>query len=142
MPIEEIINNSSEDNNKEVLKDSDNNDYVNDLRPKILKEYVGQIKVVDSLRTAIKASEARNEAMEHVLFHGPPGLGKTTLAHVISKEKKSNLVVTSGQALKSQRILLVYYQIYLKVMFCLLMRYTEFPRVLKNTFILQWKTLK
>ena len=100
MPIEEIINNSSEDNNKEVLKDSDNNDYVNDLRPKILKEYVGQIKVVDSLRTAIKASEARNEAMEHVLFHGPPGLGKTTLAHVISKEKKSNLVVTSGPSLE------------------------------------------
>ena len=100
MPIEEIINNSSEENNKKVLKDSDNNDYVNDLRPKILKEYVGQIKVVDSLRTAIKASEARNEAMEHVLFHGPPGLGKTTLAHVISKEKKSNLVVTSGPSLE------------------------------------------
>ena len=100
MPIEEIINNSSEDNNKKVLKDSDNNDNVNDLRPKILKEYVGQIKVVDSLRTAIKASEARNEAMEHVLFHGPPGLGKTTLAHVISKEKKSNLVVTSGPSLE------------------------------------------
>ena len=74
--------------------------YVNDLRPKILKEYVGQIKVVDSLKTAIKASEARNEAMEHVLFHGPPGLGKTTLAHVISKEKKSNLVVTSGPSLE------------------------------------------
>ena len=100
MPIEEIINNSSEENNKKVLKDSDNNDNVNDLRPKILKEYVGQIKVVDSLRTAIKASEARNEAMEHVLFHGPPGLGKTTLAHVISKEKKSNLVVTSGPSLE------------------------------------------
>ena len=82
------------------MKDSDNNDYVNDLRPKILKEYVGQIKVVDSLKTAIKASEARNEAMEHVLFHGPPGLGKTTLAHVISKEKKSNLVVTSGPSLE------------------------------------------
>ena len=68
MPIEEVINNNSEDNsNKKVLKDSDNNEYINDLRPKILKEYVGQTKVVDSLRTAIKASGARNEAMEHVL---------------------------------------------------------------------------
>ncbi len=100
MPIEEVINNNSEDNNNKVLKDSDNKDYVNDLRPKILKEYVGQTKVVDSLRTAIKASGARNEAMEHVLFHGPPGLGKTTLAHVIAKEKKSNLVVTSGPSLE------------------------------------------
>lgn len=101
MPIEEVINNNSEDNsNKKVLKDSGNNEYVNDLRPKILKEYVGQTKVVDSLRTAIKASGARNEAMEHVLFHGPPGLGKTTLAHVIAKEKKSNLVVTSGPSLE------------------------------------------
>ena len=101
MPIEEVINNNPEDNsNKKVLKDSDINEYVNDLRPKILKEYVGQAKVVDSLRTAIKASGARNEAMEHVLFHGPPGLGKTTLAHVIAKEKKSNLVVTSGPSLE------------------------------------------
>ena len=100
MPIEEVINNSSEDSNKEVSNDSVSNDYVNDLRPKILKEYVGQIKVVNSLRTAIKASEARSEAMEHVLFHGPPGLGKTTLAHVIAKEKKSNLVVTSGPSLE------------------------------------------
>ena len=101
MPIEEVINNNSEDNsNKKVLKDSDSNEYINDLRPKILKEYVGQTKVVDSLRTAIKASGARNEAMEHVLFHGPPGLGKTTLAHVIAKEKKSNLVVTSGPSLE------------------------------------------
>tara|TARA_B100000941_G_scaffold272511_1_gene232084 strand:- start:17264 stop:18322 length:1059 start_codon:yes stop_codon:yes gene_type:complete len=100
MPIEEVINNSSEDSNKEVSNDSVSSDYVNDLRPKILKEYVGQIKVVNSLRTAIKASEARSEAMEHVLFHGPPGLGKTTLAHVIAKEKKSNLVVTSGPSLE------------------------------------------
>ena len=101
MPIEEVINNNHEDNsNKKVLNDSDNNEYINDLRPKILKEYVGQTKVVDSLRTAIKASGARNEAMEHVLFHGPPGLGKTTLAHVIAKEKKSNLVVTSGPSLE------------------------------------------
>ena len=101
MPIEEVINNNSEDNsNKKVLKDSDNNEYINDLRPKILKEYVGQTKVVDSLRTAIKASGARNEAMEHVLFHGPPGLCKTTLAHLIAKEKKSNLVVTSGPSLE------------------------------------------
>ena len=99
MPIEEIINSNSNENNK-VVESAEKNDYINDLRPKILKEYVGQDDVVNSLKTAIKASEARKEPMEHVLFHGPPGLGKTTLAHVIAKEKKSNLVVTSGPSLE------------------------------------------
>ena len=100
MPIEEIINNNSNENNNKVIENTEKKDYINDLRPKILKEYVGQDDVVNSLKTAIKASEARDEPMEHVLFHGPPGLGKTTLAHVISKEKKSNLVVTSGPSLE------------------------------------------
>ena len=100
MPIEEIINNNSNQNNNKVIENTEKKDYINDLRPKILKEYVGQDDVVNSLKTAIKASEARDEPMEHVLFHGPPGLGKTTLAHVISKEKKSNLVVTSGPSLE------------------------------------------
>ena len=102
MAIEKIIDNNSEDNNKEkkeVIKD-DVEDISSDLRPKILNEYVGQINIVTSLKTAIQASEARNEAMDHVLFHGPPGLGKTTLAHVIAKEKNSNLVVTSGPSLE------------------------------------------
>ena len=100
MPIEEIINNNSNENSNKVIENTEKKDYINDLRPKILKEYVGQDDVVNSLKTAIKASEARDEPMEHVLFHGPPGLGKTTLAHVISKEKKSNLVVTSGPSLE------------------------------------------
>ena len=100
MPIEEIINNNSNQNNNKVIENTEKKDCINDLRPKILKEYVGQDDVVNSLKTAIKASEARDEPMEHVLFHGPPGLGKTTLAHVISKEKKSNLVVTSGPSLE------------------------------------------
>ena len=100
MPIEEIINNNSNQNNNKVIENTEKKDYINDLRPKILKEYVGQDDVVNSLKTAIKASEARDEPMEHVLFHGPPGLGKTTLAHVIAKEKQSNLVVTSGPSLE------------------------------------------
>jgi len=102
MAIEKIIDNNSEDNNKEnkeIIKD-DSEDTPSDLRPKILNEYVGQINIVTSLKTAIQASEARSEAMDHVLFHGPPGLGKTTLAHVIAKEKNSNLVVTSGPSLE------------------------------------------
>ena len=99
MAIEKIIDNNPEDNNKESTK-NDVEETSSDLRPKILKEYVGQINIVTSLKTAIQASEVRSEAMDHVLFHGPPGLGKTTLAHVIAKEKKSNLVVTSGPSLE------------------------------------------
>ena len=69
------------------------------LRPRNLDEYVGQIDLVERLRIAIEASRQRNEPMEHVLLHGPPGLGKTTLAHIIAAEMGSNVHITSGPAL-------------------------------------------
>ncbi|MFL2673827.1 MAG: hypothetical protein ACJ0G3_04000 [Dehalococcoidia bacterium] len=73
MAIEKIIDNN-EDNHDEIKKIEKNDveDVSSDLRPKILNEYVGQINIVTSLKTAIQASEGRNEAMDHVLFHGPP----------------------------------------------------------------------
>jgi Holliday junction DNA helicase RuvB len=61
---------------------------------------VGQPKVVDSLKIAIEAALMREEPLEHVLFHGPPGLGKTTLAHIIAVEMQGRLTVTSGPALE------------------------------------------
>jgi len=70
------------------------------LRPENLDEYVGQPEVVDSLKIAIQAALMREEPLEHVLFHGPPGLGKTTLAHIIAKEMGGRLTVTSGPALE------------------------------------------
>jgi Holliday junction DNA helicase RuvB len=70
------------------------------LRPVRLDEYVGQPKVVDSLKIAIEAALMREEPLEHVLFHGPPGLGKTTLAHIIAVEMQGRLTVTSGPALE------------------------------------------
>ncbi len=70
------------------------------LRPENLKEYVGQRQVVDTLKIAIEAALMREEPLEHVLFHGPPGLGKTTLAHIIAKEMGGRLTVTSGPALE------------------------------------------
>ncbi len=54
------------------------------LRPRRLSEYVGQNEVVETLKIAIEASQQRKEPVDHVLFHGPPGLGKTTLAHIIA----------------------------------------------------------
>jgi len=70
------------------------------LRPGRLSEYIGQRAVVEKLSIAIEAALGRKEPLEHVLFHGPPGLGKTTLAHIISAEMGSRLVCCSGPALQ------------------------------------------
>ncbi len=70
------------------------------LRPKTLKEYVGQEKVKQNLEITIAAAKKRGEPIEHVLLYGAPGLGKTTLAHVIANEIGANIRVTSGPAIE------------------------------------------
>ncbi|OPX43086.1 holliday junction ATP-dependent DNA helicase RuvB [Ruminiclostridium hungatei] len=70
------------------------------LRPKRLEEYVGQSKVKNNLNIFIEAARKRNEALDHVLLYGPPGLGKTTLASIISAEMGVNLRITSGPAIE------------------------------------------
>lgn len=69
------------------------------LRPKTIDEYIGQRSIIDKLSISIEASTKRGEPHEHLVLYGPPGLGKTTLAHIISKEMDSRLVTSTGPAM-------------------------------------------
>ncbi len=69
------------------------------LRPRYLCDYIGQSETVETLKIAIQAAKQRDEALDHLLLHGPPGLGKTTMAHIIANEMQSALTITAGPAL-------------------------------------------
>lgn len=77
---------------------------ITNLRPRSLEEYghAGQRKVVENLGIALEAARKRNEPLDHTLLHGPPGLGKTTLAHIIASEMETTVIGTSGPALERQ----------------------------------------
>lgn len=92
MNEERIISPELEGNNEETLETS--------LRPKTLNDYIGQSKVKENMKIYIEAAKKRGEPLDHVLLYGPPGLGKTTLANIISNEMNSNIKITSGPAIE------------------------------------------
>ena len=85
--------------NPELINEEENR-LENSLRPKTLDEYIGQDKVKENMKIYIEAAKKRGEPLDHCLFYGPPGLGKTTLSNIISNEMNSNIKITSGPAIE------------------------------------------
>ncbi|MDG2174273.1 MAG: Holliday junction branch migration DNA helicase RuvB [Flavobacteriaceae bacterium] len=78
---------------------SEEKEFENNLRPNSFEDFSGQDQVIDNLKIFVQASNQRGDALDHTLFHGPPGLGKTTLAHILARELEAGIRVTSGPIL-------------------------------------------
>ena len=92
MNNERIINPELVDSGEELIENS--------LRPQTLSEYIGQTKVKENMKIYIEAAKKRGEPLDHCLFYGPPGLGKTTISNIIANEMNSKIKITSGPALE------------------------------------------
>jgi Holliday junction DNA helicase RuvB len=95
-----MIHDESEEYTAIERQEKETEEEILNLRPRMLSEYIGQEKVVETLRIAIEAALQRGESLEHILLNGPPGLGKTTLAHIIANEMRTKIITSSGPALE------------------------------------------
>src|SRR6188768_1898005 len=87
------------DNSKNFLTPAEK-EFENSIRPREIAEFSGQQQIIENLRIFIKAAKIRGEALDHVLFHGPPGLGKTTLSRIVANELGVNIKETSGPVIE------------------------------------------
>src|SRR5687767_15426341 len=86
-------------NGKEILSNPDK-EFENNIRPQEIQDFAGQGQIIENLKIFIKAAKMRGEALDHILFHGPPGLGKTTLSRIVANELGVNIKETSGPVIE------------------------------------------
>jgi holliday junction DNA helicase RuvB len=93
------MSNPNLNSNKDFLLPADK-EFENNIRPALIGEFSGQSQIIENLRIFVKASKLRGEALDHILFHGPPGLGKTTLSRIVANELGVNIKETSGPVIE------------------------------------------